>query len=196
MHARGERVKKYLDSGSKVQVVTKLGTDFTMDIKGVKGIINSGDYTAKGSGGNLPAGEVYLYPNPDTAEGVFYIDGSIRLRNKTLLVRNPVKVEVEKGEIVNVSGNYEGNLFKETIGWAHRSSKKPGAVRQIAELGIGINPNAKIIGATIIDEKTLGTVHIANGSNNWFGGSLKSLIHLDHVIKDAMVKIDGRVLRL
>ena len=196
MDARGQKIKRVLDTGREINITTKLGTDITMNVQGVKSIVNAGMYTRTGAGGNMPAGEVYLNPKFDKVEGTFYIDGSMRLKNRTLVVRNPVRVDVEHGGITNISSNYEGNLFKETLEWAHRKAKRPQTVRKIAELGIGINPNAKIVGATIIDEKTVGTVHIANGSNAWFGGELKSIVHLDHVIRDAIVRVDSRLLRL
>lgn len=196
MNARGERIKKILDAGREVHISSKIGTDLTMDITGVNSIVNSGKYTAPGAGGNLPAGEVYLYPVKDKVQGQFYIDGSMRLRDKTLLVRNPVKVEVEKGEITNISNHYEGKLLQQTLEWAHRKAKHPWGIRKIAELGIGINPNAKLVGATIIDEKMVGTVHIANGSNAWFGGEIFSIIHLDHVLKNPIVRVDGRLLKI
>jgi hypothetical protein len=196
MHKKGERIKKALDSGNEINITTKLGTDIAMDIADSRAIINSGLYNYSGAGGNMPAGEVYLPPLIDKTEGVFIIDGSIRLRNKTLKVKTPVKVVVEKGEIVYISSNYEGSLLKETLNWAEKKSKHPEGVRKIAELGIGINSNAEIIGATVIDEKTRGTIHIANGSNKWFGGQILSIVHLDHVIRNAVVKIDGRLLRL
>lgn len=196
MHANGERIKRMLDSGREVNVRTKIGTDITFNINGVKAIVNSGKYTAVGAGGNMPAGEVYLHPVKDRVEGVFYIDGSMRLKDKTLVVRNPVKVEVEKGVITNVSNHYEGMLFKQTLEWAHRRAKYPESIRKIAELGIGINPGAEIVGATIIDEKTMGSVHIANGSNAWFGGELRAIIHLDHVLRNVSVRVDNRLLKI
>ncbi|NQU98880.1 aminopeptidase [Candidatus Woesearchaeota archaeon] len=196
MNSKGEKIKRLLDSAREINVRTKIGTDITFDVTGSKSVVNAGNYAATGAGGNMPAGEVYIYPKLDKVEGTFYIDGSMRLKNKTHLVRSPVRIDVEGGEIVNVSSNYEGNLFKQTLEWAHRRAKRPQTIRKIAELGIGINPNAKIIGATIIDEKTIGTVHIANGSNSWFGGEIKSLVHLDHVIRNAIVKVDGRLLRV
>ncbi|MFC2136178.1 aminopeptidase [Bacteroidota bacterium] len=196
MDAKGQKIKHALDSAREVNVRTRIGTDITFNIAGVKSIVNSGNYTKHGSGGNIPAGEVYLHPKENKVEGTFFIDGSMRLKDRTLIVRNPVQVDVEKGEITNISGHYEGKLLKETLEWAHRKAKKPQTIRKIAELGIGINPNAKVVGATIIDEKTAGTIHIANGSNAWFGGDIYSIVHLDHVIKNAIVKIDSRILRL
>lgn len=196
MHAKGERIKKILDNGTELNVTTKLGTDLTMDITGVRAIVNSGLYNHPGMGGNMPAGEVYLHPVEGKTNGTFVIDGSMRLKDRTLLVNNPVRVDVEEGSITRISSNYEGKLFQKTLDWAHWKSKKPLSIRKIAEFGIGINPNAKLIGATIIDEKTPDTVHIANGSNAWFGGEIKSIIHLDHVIKKPLIKVDGRLLRV
>ena len=49
---------------------------------------------------------------------------------------------------------------------------------------------AEIMGVTVIDEKALGTAHIAVGSNAWFGGTIYSKIHLDQVFRDAKVYID------
>ena len=196
MESKGQKIKRMLDNGREVNLTTNLGTDLTIDITDMPGIVNSGVYNKFGTGGNLPAGETYICPVLDKAEGKFVIDGSLRLRDKTILVRNPVTVNVEKGSMTTISNNYEGKLFKATLEWAHRRAKRPQTIRKIAELGIGFNPNAKVIGATIIDEKTQGTIHIANGSNSWFGGEIKSIIHLDHVIKNPIIRIDGRTLRV
>ena len=41
------------------------------------------------------------------------------------------------------------------------------------------------------DEKVLGTVHIAFGNNRGFGGNVDVPIHLDGMIIDPTVTIDG-----
>ena len=66
--------------------------------------------------------------------------------------------------------------------------------RNLGELGIGLNKNAKIVGNMLEDEKVYGTCHIAIGSN--YDDDAKSLIHLDGLIKkpDITVKFeDGSV---
>jgi len=75
--------------------------------------------------------------------------------------------------------------------WAEEHAKYAERVRKVAELGIGLNPKAKIIGATIIDEKVLGTAHVGIGSNYWFGGPIRTIIHLDQVFKNPLLKLDG-----
>jgi leucyl aminopeptidase (aminopeptidase T) len=57
----------------------------------------------------------------------------------------------------------------------------------VAEIGIGMNPAARLIGMVLEDEKVLGTVHIGIGDNSNMGG--KSLaekvpvgVHIDGVV--------------
>lgn len=63
---------------------------------------------------------------------------------------------------------------------------------RVAELGIGLNPKAKIIGLVLEDEKVLGTVHIALGNNLSFGGDNDVPLHLDGVILKPDIYVDGK----
>ena len=63
--------------------------------------------------------------------------------------------------------------------------------RNIAKFGMGLNPNAKIIGRFLEDSKVLGTVNIGFGDNSIFGGTVKSSVHLIGVIKNPTVTIDN-----
>ena len=82
------------------------------------------------------------------------------------------------------------------MNWAATQAKNPGSVRRICEFGIGLNPKAKIIGATIVDEKMLGSAHIGIGSNYWFGGTIFAIIHLDQVFKNPKVYCDGKLIEV
>ena len=63
--------------------------------------------------------------------------------------------------------------------------------RIIGEFGIGLNPNAELCGMMLPDEGCLGTVHFGIGSNSTIGGKNEVSFHLDHVIKDPSIIIDG-----
>lgn len=52
--------------------------------------------------------------------------------------------------------------------------------RLLAEFGIGTNHSSRVIG-NILDEKAYGTIHVAFGSNNTFGGTIEVEVHLDCV---------------
>ncbi len=192
MQDTASKLKEILDNGKKVQIKTKAGTNLKMSIKGHEAISNNGDYTSPGKGGNMPAGEVYIPPAIDTASGKIVVDGSMRHRKGTMLIKEPITIKVKKGVIQSINGDIESKMLIETLEWAASRAKNPENVWKMAELGIGINPNCRIIGQTTIDEKTIGTCHIANGSNAWFGGDIHSIIHLDHVLRDVTISVDGK----
>jgi len=195
MSKKTEKLAKALDAAREINITTKIGTNITFKTKNMPGKRASGIYTKPGTGGNLPGSEAYIAPEKNGVDGTVYIDGSIRLKNKTIISKNPVKLEIEKGSIKSINNNYEARQLLETLSWAHKKAKKPENIWKIGELGIGLNKKAKIIGSTIIDEKTYGSAHIAIGSNSWFGGDIKTFIHLDQVFKDPTIKIDGKLIR-
>ena len=191
-----EKLRQEFDKTDEIHITTDAGTDFHYNIKGINGISVDGNYTEPGSGGNLPAGEVYAPPNGKRIEGKIVIDGSSRVQNGTILIKDPITLTVKDGNIIQIEGGKEAKELENTLNWAASVAKHPGSVRRICELGIGLNPKAKIIGATIVDDKVLGTAHIGIGSNYWFGGNIYAIIHLDQVFKNPKIEFDGKVLEI
>ncbi|MEK6949263.1 MAG: aminopeptidase [Nanoarchaeota archaeon] len=194
--ATHEKIKKMFDDAEEIHVTTEAGTDLYYNIKGINGICADGNYTAKGSGGNLPAGEVYAPPNGKRVDGKIVIDGSSRVQNGTILVKEPITLKVEEGNIVEISGHKEAKELENTLNWAASLAKHPGSVRRICEFGIGLNPKAQLIGATIVDDKVLGTAHVGIGSNYWFGGSIYAIIHLDQVFRNPKIYFDNKIMEI
>lgn len=195
LREKGSMIKQKLDQAKKVRITTEKGTDVTLDIEGKFAISNDANYTKNGSGGNIPAGEVYIAPNgKHNVNGVVVIDGSIRHQDGTTLVNNPVTMHIQNGEVISFEGEEEARLLEETMNWAKARAKKPENIALIGELGIGINPRATIVGATVIDEKKYKSAHIAIGSNTWFGGDIKTIIHLDQVFNNPTIYLDDKKL--
>lgn len=194
MRERGDRIKRALDSASTLRVVTDAGTNLRIGVKGMVSISNDGIYGEMG--GNIPAGEVYIPPRKNEVEGVLVIDASGKLMNSTQVIRQPIRVEISEGRAKKVSGGDEARMLLETFREAESKAKYPWGIRRVGEFGIGINPRAKIVGPTIINEKTLGTAHVAFGSNSWFGGTVFAITHLDHVFKNPRIWADGRRLEV
>jgi len=67
-------------------------------------------------------------------------------------------------------------------------------IYNLGELGIGLNPKAKVTGNILEDEKVIGTVHVAVGNNLSFGGDNDVPLHLDGVVSEPTIDIDGRTL--
>ena len=118
------------------------------------------------------------------------------MQNGTILVNEPITLKIKEGNITEISGGNEARELEDTLKWAASVAKHPGSVKRICELGIGLNPKAKIIGATIVDDKVLGTAHIGIGSNYWFGGNIFAIIHLDQVFKNPKVYFDGKLMEI
>ena len=194
--ASHKRLREQFDSTDEIHVTTEAGTDLYYNIKGINGISADGNYTSPGSGGNLPAGEVYAPPNGKRIDGKIVIDGSSRVQNGTILVKDPITLTIKDGNITEISGGKEAKELENTLNWAASVAKHPGSVRRICELGIGLNPKAQIIGATIVDDKVLGTAHVGIGSNYWFGGNIYAIIHIDQVFKAPKIEFDGKVMEI
>ena len=196
MQNQHDELKRKIDGAKEIRVTTSAGTDFVYGIDGISSIKADGNYVDDGTGGNLPAGEIYLPPYGKSVNGRIIIDGSSRTHEHTILIKEPIELIVEEGNIVKINGGDEAKQLSKTIEWAASTAKNPGNVRRICELGIGLNPKAKIIGAMIVDDKSLGTAHVGIGSNYWFGGSIYATIHLDQVFRDPKIYIDGQLLKL
>ncbi len=194
LREKGNKLKEMFDKVKEVRLITDAGTDIVVGLNKDKAIANVGNYRTPGKGGNMPAGEIYMPPKWRKVEGKVVIDCSGSYRWGTQVIKKPITLTIEKGEIVDIKGGKEAENLKKTLDWAHNKAKYPWGIRRIGELGIGINPNAQTIGATIVDEKSLGTAHVAVGSNYWFGGTIYAIIHLDQIFKNPKIYLDNEEL--
>ena len=64
----------------------------------------------------------------------------------------------------------------------------------VAELGIGTNEEAILTGNILEDEKIFGTAHVAFGASAGIGGTVQVPVHLDVVVKEPTVEIDGEAI--
>jgi leucyl aminopeptidase (aminopeptidase T) len=174
-----------LAGSAHVRVTTPGGTDCTFDLSGRSWIVDDGRIEGRSAFGNLPGGEVYIAPVRAGAEGVCVIDRSIAVPGLGLL-REPIAITFRAGRIVDVAGGREADRVREVIAAAGEGGDN------VAELGIGTNAGARLTGSIITDEKVLGTAHVAFGDNEGkYGGDNKASIHVDGVMADASIWIDG-----
>jgi hypothetical protein len=154
----------------EVLITAPGGTDIVLDIED-RGFltdvsINDGEF------GNLPAGEIWCSPVEDGANGVLVIDGSIGdLGN----VSKPLTLKVKDGHLVSIESE-----DKDLVKKVEELSSVDKMAKVIGELGIGLNPGARLVGNMLEDEKAGGTCHIAFGNNmDMHGGQNNSITHRD-----------------
>ncbi len=184
---RSVALAKILTDSSHVRVRTPAGTDIEMSIEGRTCLSDTGLIHEKGEYSNLPAGEAYLAPIEGTSNGVIVVDGSMAGIGK-LSEGETITLSVKDGIVHDVQGGEKGEQLRALI----ESVGKNGG--NIAELGIGTNDKAMVSGVVLEDEKVLGTVHIAVGNNLSMGGSVDVPLHLDGVLLEPTVEVDGKTL--
>jgi leucyl aminopeptidase (aminopeptidase T) len=181
MRRRGWAIVNTMNRGARVRITDANGSDLTFSIEGREGIVDAGELTARGAFGNLPCGEGFIAPVEGTAEGTLVVDGSIAAIG---LVESPVQLTIEGGHLVGATGD-EGAQLMELL-----TPHGPGGTN-VAELGIGTNEEAILTGNILEDEKIFGTAHVAFGASAGIGGTVQVPVHLDVVVKEPTVEIDG-----
>lgn len=178
------QMNERLKSVHKIRVVADLGTDIEFDLEGCKWMMDTGFCREPGCSSNLPAGELYIAPMD--ANGVFVVDGSM---SGLGILDSPLEFTVRNRYVAGIKGKHAEKIEA----MLDKVGKK---ARNIAEFGIGINPEARLIGNVLEDEKVGGTVHIALGDNSTFGGDVIAGIHLDGIITGPRILADGEEFKL
>ncbi len=181
---RTDRVAALLDAGRVTRLTTALGTDITMPIEGCRAISSTGLMLEPGAAGNLPSGEAFLMQEEGKSEGVVVIDGA--MAGVGVIEGDPIRIRVEGGYAVEITGGEAADRLNALV----EPHGQKG--RNLAELGIGTNDQARITGMILEDEKVMGTVHVAVGNNMSMGGSCDVQLHLDGIITGPTLSVDGR----
>ncbi len=165
-----------------VEVIINTGKQkkLTMSIEGRDWEIDAGD-------GDLPCGEVSIAPIENKTNGeiffetLFYEDINTQGKKKI----DNITITVKEGRMLT-SNSEEFNEYLKCL---------PLNGNVVCEFGIGINEGInELTGYELLDEKMLGTFHIAIGNNTMFGGKNDSPLHQDFVGTGRVIIGDMQVL--
>jgi leucyl aminopeptidase (aminopeptidase T) len=169
-----------------MRVTSPAGTDVTFSIEGrepkgwLTGICrNPGEVSA------FPGGEVSLPPVEGTANGRVVIE---RVMTDLGSLEGPIVWVVRDGHVVQIEGAADARRLRDHVEGVENATN-------IGELGIGLNPQARITSDITESKKRIGTAHMAMGdSAGGYGGSVVSDVHLDGILMTPRIELDGRVL--
>jgi leucyl aminopeptidase (aminopeptidase T) len=172
MQANADHLSTLLKDAVSLRITSELGTDLVMDVTG-RSFISDLKATVK-DGANLPCGEVYCCPVEEGTTGTLVIDGCF---GSSGTVAKPVKMVIESGKVIEVK------CADQSVAYEVRQLMDTDATSNIiAELGIGLNPAARMTSNMLEAEKAYETAHIAFGSNQGMpGGKNASKIHIDYL---------------
>ncbi|MFB6163495.1 MAG: aminopeptidase [Halococcoides sp.] len=181
-----DRIYDAVAGAEEIHVSTARGTDVTVRPMDREWHRDTGIVHDPGDFSNLPAGEVFV--SPAHVEGRIVVDGTMMPHGA---IDDPITIDVTAGTITYVD---DAALREELDAAADRSGD--GAFN-LAEFGIGTNAAVTdLVGSVLLDEKAAGTVHFAIGDDASIGGDTEAAIHLDGIVCDPTVTVDGTPLEL
>jgi len=179
------RVFDALASHKVAKITSPSGTQITIEL-GNMPVQSIGQIKTPGSFSNLPDGESELAPK--NANGTLVVDRCGQI------ITEPTRIFIKDGNIVDIEKTDSGIRFAKLIESSQTHDGNSNA-RFIAEFAIGTNPNARITGNLLEDEKVLGTCHIAFGDNTSYpGGTNESVLHMDTIVISPTIILDDKTI--
>jgi len=181
MNSQADSVISATCGAQRIEVTTPSGTNVELSIQN-RGFFKDTTITGE-KWGNLPTGEVTVGPVENSLKGVIVCDLAI---GGVGLIEKKLKIISEEGKVKGLMG--EG-LPKEVLGKVKRALSMDVMASVIGEMGIGLNPKARIMTEFLESEKVYGTVHFAFGRNVDYptGGENSSTNHMDFLMSEPSV---------
>ncbi len=185
--AISKKLADLLTEAELVELKTAAGTEIKMRVKGRKGNPSPGCCFVKGIIASPPDAETNIAIVENSTTGVLVVDGSIPCDELGLLKSN-LSLTFKEGRVVHIEGE-QADTLNELFDHLRNPKTRIGG-----EFGIGLNPEAELCGLMLPDEGALGTVHIGIGANATIGGVNSVPFHLDHIIREATILLDGKMI--
>lgn len=180
-----ERVGEAWTKATTFRLSTPAGTDLSGSIAGRPGRVLHGICRDSGAYMAPPDIEAGTAPLEGTTDGVAVIDADLLFMG-TGPLPEPVTLRFRKGELTDIEGT-EATRLEEML---ERCSDD--RMTNLAEVSLGLNPKSRICDVPMETEATLGSAHIALGNSIAYGGVIDAVAHLDAVMADATLELDGK----
>jgi leucyl aminopeptidase (aminopeptidase T) len=185
IHVLTTKIAEKLTMASRAIVTSPNGTNIQMSLEGRKARVLSGLVTGPGEMAAFPDGEAPIVPVEGTADGLIVVE---HIMDGVGLLEQPIRLRVEKGRVVEIQGGLEAMKLQEIVERADENAVN------IAEFAVGTNPRSRLIGNVAESKKLSGSVHFAIGDSKTIGGTIESEIHLDGLVLQPTVELDGRII--
>ena len=180
-----EQIGDAWGAASTFRLTTPAGTDLRGSVQGRPGRVlhglarDDGDYMAP------PDIEAGTAPVEVSSEGTVVVDADLLFMGQGPLP-SPVVLAFAGGELVGTEGEEAGRLQDMLARCADDR------MSNLAEVSMAFNPSVSVCGVPMETESARGTAHIALGNSIAYGGTVDAVAHLDCVMRDATLELDGR----
>ena len=219
LQSRCARLAELFKSAVSVHVTAPAGTDLIIPINGRALMFDDGDFSRPGTGGNIPAGEVFISPvvggsqlkaadgtvleqQSDGCEGVIVYDGSMTFSDGDSILETPITCKVEKGYVTDITGGAEARRLLKTV---VEAELRPFVLEKEGKLPQGeaavYKKNARNIGELGIGLNPAATItgnmledekafHTCHFAiGENYDNDAPSLIHLDGVVREPTITL-------
>ena len=189
LRSEAERVGRAWNAAQQFRLSTSGGTDLRGSVADRPGRVLHGIATEPGAYMAPPDVESGTAPVEGTASGVVVVDGDLLFMGRGPL-REPVVLQVDDGQVVGIDGAERDRLIRmlERCADARMSN--------LAEVSVAFNPAGTICSVPMETESTRGSAHVALGNSIAYGGLVNAVAHLDCVMRDATLELDGRAVMI
>jgi aminopeptidase len=176
-----------LDDASEVRIVSGEETDLTMSVAG-------NPTKNDDAGNNLPGGEVFTAPVPDSVEGTVRFDKPVMGMGREI---RGAYLEFEGGEVVHHDADQHADVLASIVETDEGS-------KRLGELGIGMNRDIdRFTYNMLFDEKMGDTIHLALGrayedTVGQDNEQNESAVHKDMITdmsEDSYIEVDGEIVQ-
>jgi len=189
LRADAERVGRAWGSAREFRLTSRGGTDLRGLVEGRPGRVLHGMAREPGSYMAPPDIESGTAPVEGTASGTVVIDGDLLFMGQGPLA-DAVVLHIEDGRMVGIEGPERARL----TGMLERCADE--RMANLAEVSVAFNPAGTICPVPMETESARGTAHIALGNSIAYGGEVDAVAHLDCVMRDATLELDGRAVMI
>ena len=175
-------------NGALVHLTSPRGTDLRFGIEGRTANVLT-NIPDPGQLAPVPDIEVNVVPVTGSAEGTIIADASVPYLGIGIL-DEPIVCTAREGYIVEMTGGAQADFLR-----GHLESFADRHCFNVAELGVGLNPNARLTGEMLEDEGVMGTIHIGIGTSHTLGGEIVAPTHYDLLMWEPTIVVDGRTVQ-
>ena len=189
LRADAERVGRAWASAREFRLTSRGGTDLRGSVAGRPGRVLHGMATEPGAYMAPPDIESGTAPVEGTASGTVVIDGDLLFMGEGPLA-DAVALHIEDGRMAGIEGPERARLTTMLERCADER------MANLAEVSVAFNPAGTICSVPMETESARGTAHIALGNSIAYGGEVNAVAHLDCVMRDATLELDGRAVMI
>ena len=182
-----QQLVELLDPASELRIQSGETTDITLNIDGMISVNHPCEH-------NIPDGEVFTAPVPDSVEGDVLFDMPLMTRGREV---QDIYLHFEEGEVTDCSAEKNEEILAAIL------DTDDGA-RRLGEIGFGMNRDIdRFTYNMLFDEKMGDTIHLALGRayEECIGENRErndSAIHMDMIVdmkEDSTIEVDGEVIQ-